>query len=316
MTDLSLTIDPKSDQLNADDLIGGPRTILITRVSGRDTAEQPIAINFEGDNGKPYLPCKSMRRVLVQVWGKDGNQYPGRSMTLYRDPAVKFGGLEVGGIRISHMSHLDEPKTMALTATRASRKPFTVRPLPKSQQSEPAADPAANWAASYIAKVRGAKDAAALKTFIDGKAAKLDELRQKRPELAAEIDLAVADAKPADMSFEDDFGIDEPTPQPAAADDGSAGAAGPSNAAEEAAASAQEGRADEDMGESHSGADDHPARAAADEIIARAGKVGNMPDLNSLRADRKADIAAMPDSIRAEVDQAFDNAEKRLKAGR
>jgi len=287
MTDLSLTIDPKSDQLNADDLIGGPRTILVTRVSGRDTAEQPIAINFEGDNGKPYLPCKSMRRVLVQVWGKDGNQYPGRSMTLYRDPAVKFGGLEVGGIRISHMSHLDEPKTMALTATRASRKPFTVRPLPKSQQPEAATDPAAKWAAAYIEKVRTTSDAAALKTFIDGKAAKLDELRQKRPELAAEIDLAVA--KPADTSFEDDFGLDQPAHTP-------------------------EGKPDEEHGEAHTDAE-HPARAAADEIIARAGKVANMPDLNSLRSNRKADVAAMPEEIKAEVEQAYGDAEKRLKGG-
>ena len=50
-------------------------------------------------------------------------------MTLYRDPAVKFGGLEVGGIRISHMSDIAKPITMALTATRANRKPFTVQPM-------------------------------------------------------------------------------------------------------------------------------------------------------------------------------------------
>ena len=42
---------------------------------------------------------------------------------------VKFGGLEVGGIRISHMSHMNGEMTMALTATRAVRKPFTVKPL-------------------------------------------------------------------------------------------------------------------------------------------------------------------------------------------
>ena len=129
MTDLTKTIIPKSDQLNADDMIGD-KTILakITKVS-LAAGEQPIAINYDGDGGKPYMPCKSMRRVLVNCWGSDGNQYIGRSMTLYRDPAVKFGGLEVGGIRISHLSHIKEPVTMALTATRASRKPFTVKPL-------------------------------------------------------------------------------------------------------------------------------------------------------------------------------------------
>lgn len=129
MTDLSRTIAPKSDQLNSDDLIGGPMTIVVTEVTQGNTAEQPISIYFEGDNGKPYKPCKSMRRVLVQLWGKDGAQYAGRAMTLYRDPSVKFGGMEVGGIRISHMTGLESPVTMALTATKASRKPFTVKPL-------------------------------------------------------------------------------------------------------------------------------------------------------------------------------------------
>lgn len=130
MTDLSLTIAPKSDQLNADDLIAGPRTIRITKVSANpESAEQPVSIFFDGDGGKPYRPCKSMRRVLVHVWGKDGNSYPGRSMTLYRDPDVTFGGLAVGGIRISHMSEIKDAQVMALTATKKSRKPFKVLPL-------------------------------------------------------------------------------------------------------------------------------------------------------------------------------------------
>lgn len=129
MTDLSTTILPKTDQLNADTLIAGPITIKITKVVATGAAEQPISIYFEGDDGKPYKPGKSMRRVLVQIWGKDGNAYVGKSMTLYRDASVQFGGQAVGGIRISHMSHIDKPVTMALTATRAQRKPYTVQPL-------------------------------------------------------------------------------------------------------------------------------------------------------------------------------------------
>lgn len=130
MTDLSNTIIPKSDQMNADDLIAGPRTIRITRISAdTGSAEQPILVSYDGDGGKPYKPCKSMRRVMVTVWGADGSKYPGRSMTLYRDPSVKWGGLEVGGIRISHMSDMEAPITLALTATKQSRKPYRVEPL-------------------------------------------------------------------------------------------------------------------------------------------------------------------------------------------
>lgn len=130
MTDLSGTIVPKSDQMNSDDLISGPRTIRITKVTAdQGSAEQPILVHFDGDNGKPYKPCKSMRRVMVAIWGSDGSSMTGRSMTLYRDPSVKWGGLEVGGIRISHMSDMDAAVTMALTATKQSRKPYTVKPL-------------------------------------------------------------------------------------------------------------------------------------------------------------------------------------------
>lgn len=132
MNDMLKTIEPKSDQLNADDLIGGQsKTIKITKVSIL-AGDQPVALNYEGDNGKPYKPGKSMRRVLVNVWGGDGNKYIGRSLTLYRDEKVTFGGTAVGGIRISHMSDITEPVTMALTTTRAQRKPFTVKPLTTS----------------------------------------------------------------------------------------------------------------------------------------------------------------------------------------
>jgi len=130
--DLSKTIEPKSDQMNAEDFIGkGSKTIKITKVSGNDDAQQPVSINYEGDNGKPFKPCKTCRRILVTVWGPDGKKYIGRSMTLYRDGAVKFGGIEVGGIRISHMSDIDQPVTMALSVSKANKKPFTVQPLVK-----------------------------------------------------------------------------------------------------------------------------------------------------------------------------------------
>ena len=69
--DISKTIAPKSEQLNADDLIAGPRTITVTSVK-LVAEDQPVAIHFAGDEGKPHKPCKSMRRVLVRAWGADG----------------------------------------------------------------------------------------------------------------------------------------------------------------------------------------------------------------------------------------------------
>lgn len=126
--DLSQTIAAKSDQLNGDDLIGGPRTITITQVS-KGSAEQPVNIFFEGCANKPFRPCKTMRRALVSLWGKDGATYIGKSMTIFRDPNVTFGGMNVGGIRISHVSHIDTPMRMSLTATKGKKAQLTIQPL-------------------------------------------------------------------------------------------------------------------------------------------------------------------------------------------
>ena len=129
MSDMKQVIIPKSDQLNADDLLSGPITVKITAVNVKGGQEQPVSISYEGDSGKPYKPCKSMCRVLVSAWGADSALYVGRSMTLYCDTRVKWGGMEVGGIRISHMTNIADTMTMALTVTRANKKPFVVQPL-------------------------------------------------------------------------------------------------------------------------------------------------------------------------------------------
>ena len=128
---MTKTIAPKSDQLNYDDFLSGTRDITITGVksSGNVTDQQPVSVHFEGDNGKPYKPCKSMRRVMVRVWGNDALGYVGKTMTLFGDPNVIFGGNKVGGIRISHMSHIDNEINVVLTASKAKRIPYKVKPL-------------------------------------------------------------------------------------------------------------------------------------------------------------------------------------------
>lgn len=127
--DLRDTIIPKSDQLNADQLIGGPMTITVTDVRRGGGDEQPIIIHYEGENGRPYKPCKSMRRILVFAWGNDGAEWIGRSMTLYNRLDVKFGGQEVGGIRISHLSHIEKDIAISLTATRGKKEPARIKKL-------------------------------------------------------------------------------------------------------------------------------------------------------------------------------------------
>lgn len=129
MIDLSKTIQAKSDQLNADDLIGGPVTFKVTEIKTTNSPDQPISIYYEGCEGKPYKPCKTMRRVLVHYWGKDGKQYVGRSMTVFNDPSVTWAGKAVGGIRISHMSDMQNDKPVVVAVTRGKKEPYVVKKL-------------------------------------------------------------------------------------------------------------------------------------------------------------------------------------------
>ena len=83
-----------------------------------------------------------MRRVLAAAWGTDASQWAGRRLTIYCDPEVRYAGKAVGGLRVSHVSHIDKPVTVALTVTRGKREPFTVQPL-----AEAAYAPSQDWLA-------------------------------------------------------------------------------------------------------------------------------------------------------------------------
>lgn len=127
--DITETIAPKSDQLNAEDLLTGPRTFTVEKVTA-GSVEQPVEIHLVEFPGRPFKPSKTARRILVAAWGPEASNYTGRRMTLFRDPAVKFGGMDVGGIRVSHLSDIDKRIQVALTVTRGKRSLFTVEPLP------------------------------------------------------------------------------------------------------------------------------------------------------------------------------------------
>lgn len=130
---LADTIKPKSDQLNADDLLTGPITVVVKNVT-RGPVDQPVHVHVDGH--QPYKPCKTMRRVLIAAWGANGHDWIGRSMTLFCDATVVFGKSRVGGIRISHLSHIDGVKSMLLTHSRGRKAEFTVHPLVEVDYSD------------------------------------------------------------------------------------------------------------------------------------------------------------------------------------
>jgi hypothetical protein len=50
-------------------------------------------------------------------------------MTIFTDPSVLYGGVRVGGLRISHVSGIDEPKTLMLTKTRGKKAEVVIHPI-------------------------------------------------------------------------------------------------------------------------------------------------------------------------------------------
>ena len=139
--DISDSLAANSQQQNADEYVSGPKTVTVSEVK-KGTAEQPVEVHLAEFPGKPFKPAKSVRRVLAKAWGTDASQWAGRRLTIYCDPEVRYAGKAVGGLRVSHVSHIDKPVTVALTVTRGKREPFTVQPLVESPYA-----PSQDWLA-------------------------------------------------------------------------------------------------------------------------------------------------------------------------
>jgi hypothetical protein len=147
--DLSETLVAKSDQLNADDLVGGPITVQILDAKKGDSIEQPVAYRLSGDH-KPWKPCKTLRRILASITGSTMARAPvGRWVTLYRDPDVQWGGKASGGIRMESISGIDRPHSIVLAVNSKQKKEYRTLPLkpPADDRPAPPADPLADLAA-------------------------------------------------------------------------------------------------------------------------------------------------------------------------
>ena len=129
-----------SDQLNASDL-ARPRTITITAVSWTDSTHKKLDVWFDGDGGKPWRPCLTMRRLLAKLWGVMTADWVGKSVTIYSDEAVRYMEKQTGGIRVSHASDIGKEESVFLPAKRGKYEKYTVQPL-RTPKRTPPADPA------------------------------------------------------------------------------------------------------------------------------------------------------------------------------
>jgi len=66
----------------------------------------------------------------MAIWQtEDGDDFVGKSVTIYNDESVTWAGAAVGGIRISHASHIKSPRKLVLRTTKKTTAEVTILPL-------------------------------------------------------------------------------------------------------------------------------------------------------------------------------------------
>ena len=128
---IAAACEAKTDQLNAEDLLGSPLTGRITRIKtsrAKKKGDQPVAVFMDAWK-HPWKPCKTMVRLLRELWGDDPRAWVGQSVTLYAQDGVRDpNGGTTHGVRLSHAS-IQGQRTVRLTETRGRKRAWTVRPL-------------------------------------------------------------------------------------------------------------------------------------------------------------------------------------------
>lgn len=123
----------KSDQINAIDLVSGPRIAKITEVKLFSETEQPVHVVLDGDSKRPWKCSKTSVRTLAALYGNDASQWIGKHIEIYCDETVLWGGQAVGGIRQSKAEGIKSPKKLMLTKSRTKKETTVINPLTEDE---------------------------------------------------------------------------------------------------------------------------------------------------------------------------------------
>lgn len=123
----------KSDRLNYEDFIMGPQDFTIARLGKKiDQGTPRLLMFFEGREETPYWASKGMLKCLSnpEGWGEsEFSEWIGRKVRLFGEPTVVYAGKEIGGIQISHISHIKEAYSTKITLRRGVRIDYVIEPL-------------------------------------------------------------------------------------------------------------------------------------------------------------------------------------------
>jgi len=128
--DIRAATKPKSDQLNYENFISGPQTFTVAKVTPGDR-DHPVFVHMVECPATPYKPSKGMLKCLASPagWGDKSSQWVGKAITLYGDPTVIYGGVEVGGIKVGALEGIQSDYETLISARRGVRKPHMIGKL-------------------------------------------------------------------------------------------------------------------------------------------------------------------------------------------
>ena len=128
--DIRAATKPKSDQLNYETFLTGPQTFTVSKVTPGDR-DHPVFIHMNECPATPYKPSKGMLKCIAQPdgWGDKSSQWVEKSITLYGDPTVIYGGVEVGGIKVAALSDINGDYETLISARRGVRKPHLIKKI-------------------------------------------------------------------------------------------------------------------------------------------------------------------------------------------
>jgi hypothetical protein len=133
--ELQKSAEAKSDQIDADDMIGNITMDVTIEAVKRGTSEQPIQLVLK-ETEKFYRPNKTFRRALIGCFGDEPANWVGQRLRLARDPNVMWGGVKVGGVIVSHAS-IEAPMVFMLQAKRGKKSAVSIDVIPPIQKPVP-----------------------------------------------------------------------------------------------------------------------------------------------------------------------------------
>lgn len=126
---MKITVETRSDQFNAQDFLGGPRTFTVESVNHGTGPNGLYDVVLQGES-RFWRPPKTVIDVMNALWGDEDTDWMGKRVTLYNEESVSFGKSEVGGIRVCGASGITEPKKFRVKEKKmGTPQVYTVQPI-------------------------------------------------------------------------------------------------------------------------------------------------------------------------------------------